>query len=80
MLKLELQIKHGIVNRQKMAMIEMLQALGEPLVLGGDGRSDSPGHSAKYGLYTFMDLEHNVILDVELVQVCAIASYWINMV
>ena len=26
--------------------------------------------------YTFMDLEHNVILDVELVQVCAIASYW----
>ena len=65
----------NVWNRQKMAMIEMLQALGEPLVLGGDGRSDSPGHSAKYGSYTFMDLEHNVILDVELVQVCAIASY-----
>ena len=48
-------------------------------MLGGDGRSDSPGHSAKYGSYTFMDLEHNVILDVELVQVCAIASYWVNM-
>lgn len=59
----------NVWNNQQMAMIEMLQALGEPLSLGGDGRSDSPGHSAKYGSYTFMDLEHNVILDVKLVQV-----------
>ncbi len=48
----------------------MLQAFGEPLSLGGDGRSDSPGHSAKYGSYTLTDLEHNAVLDVELVQVC----------
>ena len=39
----------NVWNGQKMATIEMLQALGEPLLLGGDGRSDSPGHSAKYG-------------------------------
>ena len=50
-------------------MIEVLQAFDEPLSLGGDGRIDSPGHSAKYGAYSLMDLEHNVILDVELVQV-----------
>ena len=38
--------------------------------LGGDGRSDSPGHSAKFGSYALMDMEHNTILDVKLVQVC----------
>ena len=32
----------------------------EPLPLGGDGRSDSPGHSAKYGAHTLMDLHHNI--------------------
>ncbi|XP_063952822.1 uncharacterized protein LOC129282890 isoform X3 [Lytechinus pictus] len=41
---------------------------GEPLILGGDGRSDSPGHCAKYGSYTLMDLKRNKILDVQLVQ------------
>ena len=40
-----------------------------PLVLGGDGRSDSPGHCAKYGSYTFMDIETAKVIDVELVQV-----------
>ncbi|XP_054773944.2 uncharacterized protein LOC129282034 [Lytechinus pictus] len=41
---------------------------GEPLILGGDGQSDSPGHCAKYGSYTLMDLKRNKILDVQLVQ------------
>ena len=59
----------NVWNREQTALMQMLQALGEPISLGGDGRNDSPGHSAKYGSYTFMDLEHNVILDVEVVQV-----------
>lgn len=50
-------------------MISVLQAFNEPLFLGGDGRNDSPGHSAKYGSYSFMDMVHNVILDMEIVQV-----------
>ena len=41
----------------------------KPLVLGGDGRADSPGHSAKYGTYSLVDLNHNIVLDVQLVQV-----------
>ena len=66
-----------------MNMIKVLQAFGKPLSLGGDGRSDSPGHSAKYGSYTLMDLEHNVVLDVELVQVCevyALYNYYSNII
>ena len=30
------------------------------------------GHSAKYGAYTLMDLHHNMVLDVQLVQVSMI--------
>ncbi|XP_067290036.1 uncharacterized protein [Pseudorasbora parva] len=37
-------------------------------VLGGDMRADSPGHSAKYGTYTLMDLQKNRILDIQLIQ------------
>ena len=59
----------NVWSRQQKNVIEVLQALDKPLSLGGDGRSDSPGHSAKYGAYTLMELEHNFILDVELVQV-----------
>ena len=40
-----------------------------PLALGGDGRADSPGHSAKFGSYTVMELEKQLVIDVQLVQV-----------
>ena len=38
------------------------------LVLSGDCRCDSPGYSAKYGTYTFMDTKTDLIVDFELVQ------------
>ena len=50
-------------------MLTVLQVEGKDLVLGGDGRCDSPGFSAKYGSYSFMELDYNVVLHVELVQV-----------
>ena len=53
-----------------MNLVRLLQAFDEPLSLGGDGRYDSPGHSAKFVSYNLIDLEHNTILDVELVRVC----------
>ena len=37
--------------------------------IGGDGRADSPGHSAKYGSYGIIDLDDNKVLHIELVQV-----------
>lgn len=40
-----------------------------PVMLAGDGRSDSPGFSAKYGSYTFLDLTTTAVVHLELVQV-----------
>ena len=42
---------------------------GKPLVIGGDGRADSPGHCAKYGSYSTIDLEEGTVNDIQLVQV-----------
>ena len=39
---------------------------GTPLSVGGDGRADTPGHSAKYGLY---GLDTNKVIHIQLVQV-----------
>lgn len=61
-------------KKEQSDMIGVLQAFDEPLSLGGDGRSDSPGHSAKYGSYSLMDLEHNVVLDIQLVQASGVLS------
>ncbi|KAK0145629.1 hypothetical protein N1851_015461 [Merluccius polli] len=36
--------------------------------IGGDMREDSPGHCAKYGSYSLMNLETNSIIDIQLVQ------------
>ncbi|XP_078495349.1 uncharacterized protein LOC144750179 [Ciona intestinalis] len=40
----------------------------EGAILSGDGRCDSPGHSAKYGTYVFLDMSNNKIADIQLVQ------------
>ena len=39
------------------------------LSLGGDGRCCSPGHTAKFGSYSLMDLQTKEVLDVQLIQV-----------
>ena len=59
----------NIWKREQANMVTLLQVLDKPLLLGGDGRCDSPGYSAKYGSYTLMELKHNAILNVELIQV-----------
>lgn len=38
----------------------------EQLVLCGDGRNDSPGHSAKYCVYVLMEQFLDVIVDIEV--------------
>lgn len=41
----------------------------QELRLGGDGRCCSPGHTAKYGSYTLMDLTSGEVLTTHLIQV-----------
>ena len=53
-------------------ILSLLHSENKPLILGGDARCDSPGYCAKFGSYTLLELNHNVIVDVELVQVRAI--------
>ena len=50
-------------------LVERVRNLGGGVVLSGDGRSDSPGHSAKYGAFTVIEQRINKVLDVQLVQV-----------
>ncbi|KAL1004808.1 hypothetical protein UPYG_G00050880 [Umbra pygmaea] len=47
-----------------------LQMLSEAnsVILRGDMRADSPGHSAKYGSYTMMDVQTDEIAVIQLVQ------------
>ena len=52
--------------------IQDIVASEDQIVIGGDGRADTPGHSAKYGSYSIMDLEESIVLDVQLVQVCTV--------
>jgi hypothetical protein len=55
-------------------VVEELKAK-DTLVLAGDARMDSPGHNAKYGSYTLMDMDGNgsegnrKIVAMEMVQV-----------
>ena len=46
----------------------------EIVKLSGDGRSDSPGHNAKYGTYTCMDSESGKVTEFSLVQVTEVSS------
>ncbi|CAM4688668.1 unnamed protein product [Leuciscus chuanchicus] len=63
-------IQPAIVHSWRTAQDGMLQQLRQQqnIVLGGDMRADSPGHSAKFGSYSVMDLGTSTIIDLQLVQ------------
>ncbi|XP_044132576.1 uncharacterized protein LOC122925115 [Bufo gargarizans] len=46
----------------------------KPLCIAGDGQCDSPGHSAKYCVYTLMNTVNDNILDFEVIQKTQCAS------
>ena len=58
-----------IWKEEQEAIINHLTVTKEALVLGGDGRADSPRHSAKYGSYSVIDLKQSKVVDIKLVQV-----------
>ncbi|XP_034551922.1 uncharacterized protein LOC117821613 isoform X2 [Notolabrus celidotus] len=63
-------IEPAVIHHWKALQDVTLQRLSEEtrVVLGGDMRADSRGHSAKFGSYTMTDLNTNKVLDIQLVQ------------
>ena len=47
---------------------------GKSVRLAGDGRCDSPGHSAKYGTYSLLDQDTDLVLHTEVVQVSEVKN------
>ena len=62
----------SVWETKQSALLAQCRAVGTPLTIGGDGRADSPGHSAKYGSYGIIDLTTNKVIDMQLVQVMLI--------
>ena len=56
-------------NQHQSDLLNQMKCNHQEVIVGGDGRADSPGHSAKYGTYTIMDLLANNVLSIQLVQV-----------
>ena len=56
------------VNHQS-SLLQSISSQSRNLFLSGDGRADSPGHSAKFGSYTVIDVFYNKVVDFKLVQV-----------
>ncbi|XP_057197996.1 uncharacterized protein LOC130559113 [Triplophysa rosa] len=65
-----LYIEPAVVYKWKHWQNEILHNLSEKekVIVGGDMRADSPGHSAKFGSYTMMELDTNIVVDIQLVQ------------
>lgn len=57
-------------NRHQEMMFGRIRRGDRNLRLAGDMRCCTPGHTAKYGSYSVIDLEVGQVLDFQLVQVC----------
>ena len=58
-----------VYKKHQSQLLSEIKKIRVGLIIGGDGRCDSPGHSAKYGSYTMMDLEKQAVVDIQLVQI-----------
>lgn len=54
------------------ALVEAQENAGKKLVLAGDGRADSPGHSAKFGTQTLIEESTCKVVDFQIVQVSTV--------
>ena len=59
----------SVWKQSQASLIDFMKECDHRLVLSGDGRADSPGHSAKYGSYTMLELSCNKVIHFSLVQV-----------
>ena len=75
----KIQDKHllpVIHNKWQSSQAEIVQQVSQVnhVDICGDGRCDSPGHSAKYGAYTMMDESTRKVTDFSFVQVTEVTS------
>jgi len=56
-------------NDHQRQLLDTLSQRSGDIVLGGDMRADSPGHCAKYGSYTVMELTSHRLIYISLIQV-----------
>uniref|UniRef100_A0A3Q2PX19 Uncharacterized protein n=1 Tax=Fundulus heteroclitus TaxID=8078 RepID=A0A3Q2PX19_FUNHE len=56
------------ITLQTLNSMRLSQRRNGKLICAGDGRSDSPGHCAKYGSYTLLEQTVNKVLDIQVVQ------------
>jgi hypothetical protein len=55
---------------QQRVLLDQLTDMGGTLNVCGDSRSDSPGHCAQYGSYSFLETSINKVIHFELIKVC----------
>ena len=67
------QVVNDYWSNHQQELFKKLKA-GSPIDICGDGRCDSPGHSAKYGTYTMMHEASGKVIDFSLVQVSEVTS------
>ena len=72
--KIVFPVINNAYEKQRKDVIETIKKENTAVNLCSDGRSDSPGHSAKYGTYTLMDEDSGKIIDFFLVQVSEVSS------
>ena len=58
------------LERYQNQLVAKVKVEEDPVVLAGDGRHDSMGHSAKYCAYTVFSCSLPRIIHFKLVQVC----------
>jgi solute carrier family 8 (sodium/calcium exchanger) len=61
-------------------IITKLREEKKGLIVGGDARCDSPGYCAKFGSYTMMEMRHNLLLNIELVQVSVLLKEFVHYI
>lgn len=71
----------SVLHKWRLHQTDLLAELKEreSVCLGGDMRADSPGHCAKYGSYSMMDLTTSKIVDIQLVQVSRLLKVFKNL-
>ena len=66
-----------IWGKHQQRLLTELKESNAQLIIGGDGRADSPGHSAKFGSYSMVELTKNKVIDLKLVQVYKLQKFCI---